>query len=94
MKLITIKGHRFVTNITDYNLLNKCIEFLSDGCSSYAISFSNKEKDIIKTTNIEGFKANYLRNMNFDKCFLPERAKDITEARKVLQKGLDLIELL
>lgn len=94
MKQITIKGKRYYTNILEGEKVNKCIDFLSDGCSSYAISFGNKEKDTITKQNIEGFNSLLLRNMNFDCCFLPERVKDLKDSKEVLKKGLDLIELL
>ena len=91
---IIVAGKSYYTNITDINLIHKCKRFFSDGCSSYAISFDNESEDIIKSVKIEGFPANYLRKMNFEKCFLPASAAMLNDSKQVLQKGLDLIELL
>ncbi len=94
MQLFTIKGNRYYTNITEGTQISKCIDFLSDGCSSYAISFGNSKESVITEQNIEGHNSLLLRKMNFDKCFVPDRAKHLTDSKEVLKKGLDLIELL
>ena len=94
MKKIKVKDSTYYTNILDLSKTIKCVKFFSDGCTSYAISFNNKQSDIIKQVNLEGHKVNYLRNMNFNECFIPERAKGLTDSESVLKKGLDLIELL
>ena len=91
---VTVKEKHYFTNISDSKNIQKCLQFFSDGCSSYAVSFNNNEKDIIKETKIEGFRANYLRKMNFNECFVPMWAQNIKDSKQVLEKGLDLIELL
>jgi len=94
MKEFKVNGVSYYSNIKDYERLAKCINFFSDGCTSYAISFDNQKESIIQTINLEGIYVHYLRKMNFEQCFLPQRAKDLKESKEVLQKGLDLIEIL
>lgn len=94
MREIYINNKRYWTNLIDGESITKCISFLSDGCSSYAISFGNDKANAITEQKIEGFEALLLRKMNFERCLLPDRAKDLRDSNKVLEKGLDLIELL
>ena len=92
--IIEVANKRYFTNIQDDEYIQKCKKFFSDGCQSYAVSFENNQKDIIKIANIDNMPAAYLRKMNFQKCFLPISASHLDDSIKVLQKGLDLIELL
>ena len=93
MKKVIVNNKEYWSNI-EGERLQKCIMFFSDGCSSYAISFDNKESDIIDRVSIEGMEANILRGFNFKKCFVPNIVKDYKDSDMVLRKGLDLIELL
>lgn len=89
-----INDKKYYTNVSNQILLDKCVKFFSDGCQSYAISFDNKQSDIITTVKIDGMLVNYLRNMNFSQCFIPERLSNVTNSIEILEKGIDLIELL
>ena len=40
-----INNKAYYTNISDESLLEKCKEFYSTGCESYAISFDNSEEN-------------------------------------------------
>lgn len=92
--IIKVNDERYFTNINDVHQLNKCKEFFSDGCTSYAISFNNLPKDVITKMKVDKMECYVLRGFNFDFMFVPEKVKDIREAKELLSKGLDLIELL
>ena len=89
-----INDVKYYTNITDPEKLEKCKEFLKEGCNCYAISFDNLPLFVIHTSTVKGFKINYLKQMNFGKCFIPEKFKDIDDSELIAQKGYDLIEIL
>lgn len=89
-----IDNIKYYTNITDPEKLQKCKDFLSVGCNCYAISFENHPSFIIRTSSVKGFRINYLRNMNFSQCFIPEKIKDLNDSEEVASKGYDLIEII
>jgi len=91
---MTVEGKKYYTNITDKQRLAKCVNFCKSGCLSYAISFDNSKDAIIQTVSLKNIKVNYLRKMNFEQCFLPERAANLNDSESVLKKGLDLIEIV
>ena len=91
--IITVDNNRYFTNLSDESLIEKCKEFYSSGCLSYAVSFYNLPNWAISRTKEKGFDCLILKDWNSEYRFVPEHAKDITEADKVIQKGLNIIEL-
>lgn len=91
---VTVNGCKYETNLTDQAQINKCIKFFSDGCLSYAISFNNIPGDIITRMKVDNMELYVLKGFNFNYKFVPVRHKDINTAKGLLEKGLDLIELL
>ena len=94
MLKVTINGRVYLTNVNDPSKITKCIDFFSDGCLSYAISFDNEKSSIIQNTKYKNKDVAYLKRMNFEQVFIPIRAKDVKTSEKMLKKGYDLIELL
>ena len=94
MKKINVQGIDYFTNIEDLELILKCVNFFSNGCTSYAVSFENEKESIINESKANGMDVKYLRDFNFQKYFIPKRAAGLTDAKQILSKGLDLIELL
>lgn len=91
---LLINGNEYYTNLTDEYLIEKCKEFFSDGCTSYAISFYNLPKDIITRLKVDKFECYVLKGFNFDFKFVHKRHSDINNAKELLGRGVDLIELI
>jgi hypothetical protein len=94
MKKFIIEGKAYYTNITELDKIKKCIDFYKSGCTNYALSFGNIDKHIIKNDKCKGKNVKYLRNMNFEECFLPAQVAMEDYSEDVLKKGFDLIELI
>jgi hypothetical protein len=95
MKMIKVNNKEYYTNISDGSLIEKCKEFFSTGCESYAISFHNEEKNKIVQTKDDGFDVWVLRNLNMNYIFIPGHAKEAKDGKELLTKyKLDLIELI
>ena len=84
---------QYYTNITDESLIQKCKEFYSSGCLSYAVSFYNLPNWAICKTKEKGFDCLILKEWNNEYRFVPEEVKDVTNVDEVIKKGLNVIEL-
>lgn len=91
--IITVDHNRYFTNLTDESQIEKCRNFYSEGCTSYAISFNNLPQWVIYRTNEKGFDSLILKNMNNEYKFVPEDVKDISDSNEIIKKGLTMIEL-
>lgn len=95
MKMILVNNKEYYTNLSDENLINKCKDFYSTGCESYAISFNNSEEDKLLKGKDDGFDVWVLKDMNMNYLFVPAHAKKAKTGKELLQKyKLDLIELI
>lgn len=92
---MTVNGKQYYTNITNVDLLEKCENFFSTGCESYAVSFHNNDADKIVQTIDDGFDIWMLRDVNMNFVFIPDAAKNAKNGKELLTKyKLDLIELI
>ena len=91
---IVVNGSKYETNLTEKEQIDKCIKFFSDGCLSYAISFNNSPGNVITRMKVDNMELYVLRGFNFNYKFVPMRHAGINTAKDLLEKGLDLIELL
>ena len=95
MKMIQVNNKEYFTNISDSRLIEKCKEFYSTGCESYAVSFHNKQKDKVVQAKDDGFDVWVLRDFNMQYMFVPSHAKDAKNGKELLEKyKLDLVELI
>lgn len=93
--MITVNNKEYYTNLSDENLIEKCREFFSTGCESYAISFHNSEEDKLLKGKDDGFDVWVLKGMNMNYLFVPKHARHAKTGKELLQRyKLDLIELI
>lgn len=90
--ILNIKNIDYYTNISDNEIIDKCVDFFSKGCTSYAITSVESKFHICKSKE-KGFDVIMVKDINNEFKFVPSWAKDIKEADKILQKGLNLIQL-
>lgn len=91
---LQIEHKKYYTNITNQELIDKCVDFFSKGCTSYAISFENEPKTVISKTKIKGINCMILKGFNNEFKFVPIHAKSEHNINGLLSKGLDSIEIL
>lgn len=94
MDKLIVNNKEYYTNITDSLRLQKCKDFFSDGCVSYAISFDNNTANKTHEVKLKNRMVVHLREINFNQCFIPRIAKKFKTSESILRNGLDLIELL
>ena len=91
--ILKVKNKEYFTNITNQELIDKCVNFFLDGCTSYAISFENKPEYHIKKTRLKNIDCVILKGFNNDLKFVPKHAEKDDTFDKVMYKGLDSIEI-
>ncbi len=92
--ILQVKHKKYYTNITDKDLIDKCVNFFLDGCTSYAISFENDPKYIITKQKTKSIDCYLLKGFNNELKFVPEHAEKDNDFNKILKKGLDSIEIV
>ena len=88
-----IKHKEYYTNITSQELIDKCIHFFSEGCTSYAISFENAPKYVICEEKVKNISCKILKGFNDKLMFVPIHAKDSKTIDDLYKSGLDSIEI-
>ena len=91
--VLKVKNKEYYTNITNKDLIDKCINFFLDGCTSYAISFENKPEYVISKQRIKNIDCKVLKGFNNELKFVPVHAKEAKNIDSLLSKGLDSIEI-
>jgi hypothetical protein len=94
MKHIKVNNSIYSTNIEDLRLIKKCIDFFSDGCVSYAISFFNEPESVITKMKIDKMECYVLKGFNFNYRFVPVEYEKINTVEDLASKFLNLIELI
>jgi hypothetical protein len=89
---VEINNKDYFTNISDNEVLDKCKDFFSKGCTSYAITSVDAKYHICNTRE-KGYNVIMVKDFNNGFKFVPFWAKDIEEVNSILQKGLNIIEL-
>ena len=82
----------YYTNITDSDIVEKCKEFFSKGCTSYAITSVDSKYHICNTRE-KGYNVIMVKDFNNNFKFVPFWAKDLEDANSIVQKGLNIIQL-
>lgn len=94
MKRINVNNKLFSTNIEDLRLVKKCVDFMSDGCTSKAISFHNDPDSIITKMKVDKTEFYVLKGFNFNYRFVPVEYEKINNVEDLAKNYLDLIELI
>lgn len=90
--IIKIQHKDYYTNISDNEIIEKCIKFFSEGCTSYAITNVDQKYHICKSKE-KGIYVIMVKDFNNEFKFVPYWAKNIEDTNKILQKGLNIIQL-
>jgi hypothetical protein len=92
--VLKVRNKEYYTNITNDELISKCVDFFIDGCTSYAISFENEPKYHIGMQQVKNIDCIVLKGFNNSLKFVPLHAENDNDFDMVLSKGLDSIEII